>query len=65
MASYRNNRAINIETKGAAKEKNKRLLKEYFFPLAAKLNQKLLQGGQGGTVFSKRVPPCCRRQNNG
>jgi len=46
MASYRNNRAINIEAKEAAKEENK----------------KLLQGGQGGTVFLKRVPPCRRRQ---
>jgi hypothetical protein len=69
MTSYPYNRTINIEEKAAAKEKNKRLfpdilsrLKEYFYPLAAKFNKKLLQGVQGDGFLEKR-PPGRRRQN--
>ena len=36
MRSYRIHSTVVIEEKAAAKEKNKRLLKEYFSPLAAK-----------------------------
>ena len=51
MRSYRIHSTVVIEEKAAAKEKNNRLLKEYFSPLAAKEkkyvnNQRLLQGVQ-------------------
>jgi hypothetical protein len=62
MSSYHSYTTISIEEKTAAKEKNKRLLKEYFSPLAAKINQKLLRGVQGGG-FLEKSPPGCRRQN--
>ena len=66
MRSYRNYSTVVIEEKAAAKEKNKEILsrlKEYFSPLAAKLNKKFLQGP--GTVFSKRVPGRRRQKERG
>jgi hypothetical protein len=61
MRSYRIHSTVVIEEKTAAKEKNNRLLKEYFSPLAAKINKKLLQGRPDASrgmfhVFSKRAP---------
>ncbi|NIQ72851.1 MAG: hypothetical protein GTN94_40615 [Candidatus Aminicenantes bacterium] len=61
MSSYHSYTTISIEEKTAAKEKNKRLLKEYFSPLAAKINQKFLQmfhvQGHASCFFKKSPWP--------
>jgi hypothetical protein len=47
---------LRDEDRGQKTEDRKQMTKE------TTINKKFLQGGPGGTVFSKRVPPGRRRQ---
>ncbi|MGD2085556.1 MAG: hypothetical protein PVH61_05150 [Candidatus Aminicenantes bacterium] len=47
---------------GLAPKKSLKFILSRIRPLETTFNEKLLQGGPGGTVFSKRVPPGRRRQ---